>query len=191
MIRKLLHPTLWSYSSLELFLTSNPFLLNTTVQYHLEKFKSVDPIFVERFLCSIYVDDLTTCASSEDEVYEFYIKSKLEAGFSLRKFASNLPILWEMIKEIEGSPEPPARAETQPVLRVLWDPVDDQLIFGIWEVTEMMLTKRNIISCIARVYDPLVLLSPLTIYLKAFFQWLCKVKIKWNECLTEELLADW
>ena len=38
--------------------TSSPFLLNATLQYHMEKFGAVDPTFAEQFLHCIYVDNL-------------------------------------------------------------------------------------------------------------------------------------
>ena len=38
--------------------SSSPFLLNATVKHHIERYKEADPEFVEKFLRSIYVDDL-------------------------------------------------------------------------------------------------------------------------------------
>ena len=41
----------------------SPFLLNATIDNHMEKFKSIDQPFVEKFCRSIYVDDLTEISS--------------------------------------------------------------------------------------------------------------------------------
>ena len=71
--------------------SSSPFLLNVTIKHHIEQYKEADPEFVEKFLRSIYVDDLSSGASKVDAAYELYLKSKLrlaEGGFNLRKFVN-------------------------------------------------------------------------------------------------------
>ena len=81
--------------------SSSPFLLNATIKHHIEQYKEADPEFVEKFLRSIYVDDLSSGASEVDAAYELYLKSKLrlaEGGFNLRKFASNCPELTSRIQ---------------------------------------------------------------------------------------------
>ena len=52
--------------------TSSPFLLNATVKY-----KSSDPIFVDKLLCSIYVDNVVFGAESNESAYELYQNSKI------------------------------------------------------------------------------------------------------------------
>ena len=45
---------------------SSPFLLNATIKHHIEQYKEADPEFLEKFICSIYVDDLSSRASEVD-----------------------------------------------------------------------------------------------------------------------------
>ena len=81
--------------------SSSPFLLNATIKHHIEQYKEADPEFVEKFLRSIYVDDLSSGAPEVDEAYELYLKSKLrlaEGAFNLRKFVSNCPELTRRIQ---------------------------------------------------------------------------------------------
>ena len=47
--------------------SSSPFLLNATLQHHIERYRSSDPSFVDMFIRSIYVDDLTSGADTEEE----------------------------------------------------------------------------------------------------------------------------
>ena len=64
----------------------NPFLLNNTIYHHLLQYQPEDPPFVHKSLQSIYVDDLLSGASTTDEAFHFYSKSKAclkEAGFNL------------------------------------------------------------------------------------------------------------
>ena len=98
--------------------SSSPFLLNATIKHHTERYKDADPEFVERFLRSIYVDDLSSGAPEINAAYELYLKSKLrraEGGFNLRKFVSNCPELTSRIQcnessiSVSGTSEPPAQ----------------------------------------------------------------------------------
>ena len=81
--------------------SSSPFLLNATIKHHVERYKESDPEFVEKFLHSIYVDDLSSGAPETNTGYELYLKSELrlaEGGFSLRKFVANCPELTNTIQ---------------------------------------------------------------------------------------------
>ena len=53
---------------------------------------------------------------------------------------------------------------------------------------ELPLNKRSVLKVVAKLYDPLDLISPLFITVKALFQDLCKLKIGWDEPLNEELV---
>ena len=71
---------------------SSPFLLNATLDHHIRKYQEIDPLFVDKLLSSVYVDDVSLGSNDVDSTYELYLKSKLqlaEAGFKLRKFVTN------------------------------------------------------------------------------------------------------
>ena len=93
----------------------------------------------------------------------------------------------------------PANQQTSPnaqkVLGVSWDVAQDQLIFnleGIIQTAQQLdPTKRNVISLIGQIYDPLGFLSPVTIRFKKLMQELCKVKLGWDQPLGGELLSKW
>ena len=52
-------------------------------------------------------------------------------------------------------------------------------------------TKRNVVSIISRLYDPLGFIAPAVIPLKIFFQELCESRLGWDEPMTELLSAKW
>ena len=54
--------------------SSSPFLLNAT---HMRKFECSEKQFVDKFLCSVYVDNVTAGAPDVQSAYEFYVKLKL------------------------------------------------------------------------------------------------------------------
>ena len=56
--------------------SSSPFLLNATIRHHVEKYSDAYLNFVDTFLKSICVDDVSYGANSVDQAYELYFQSK-------------------------------------------------------------------------------------------------------------------
>ena len=53
-----IEPTPFRFTRVVFGVSSSPFLLNATINHHIEAFRETDSAFVNRFLSSIYVDDL-------------------------------------------------------------------------------------------------------------------------------------
>ena len=71
---------------------SSAFLLNRTLQHHLDRFNSEDPEFVSKLKESFYVDDLVSEDTTTERAFMLYrkVKDKLASGvFKLRKWTSN------------------------------------------------------------------------------------------------------
>ena len=52
-------------------------------------------------------------------------------------------------------------------------------------------TKRNLLSVLASLFDPLGIISPLIVYVKVLFQEVCKAKIDWDEEFSGETCRKW
>ena len=176
-------------------------------------------VTVERLLQSTYVDDIISGADSEDKAFDLYVQAKELfrcGGFNLRKFLTNSKELQQRIDEVErGTPrqaislDPSTETYTQvvlgtqspkgpdecKVLGVLWNPSSDCLVFDISELaqvaTNLLPTKRNLVSLIGKFYDPLGFLAPVTIRFKILFQRMCQAKIEWDDTLPSNLLREW
>ena len=201
--------------------SSSPFLLNGTLKYHVETFKAVDPKFVDKFSRSIYVDDFVSGADEEGELYDLYQKCKVwlnEGGFNMRKFTCSCPALQQKIDHQEGLllkaiqerrqtadndqtytestlGDKQCQQETQRVLGVQWNSMDDHFVIDVRHfgqlARELEPTRRNIVGLVARFYDPLGVISPVTVQLKIFAQELCGAKLSWDEQITGSLIAIW
>ena len=194
--------------------SASPFLLNATIDHHMNKLCPTDQQFVDKFRRSIYVDDVATSSTNVQSAYEFYKKSKqhlAKASFNLRKFGSNSAELRRKIEESEQeqgtglykdqrrssthSSTPTQESVPHQVLGVNWDIYNDQLLFDIGDVAKQMKethpTKRNVVSLATRFYDPLGIISPITVRFKQLFQRLCERKLDWDEDLTGALLTEW
>ena len=54
-----------------------------------------------------------------------------------------------------------------------------------------LLTKRKVLSIIAKLYDPRGFLAPVTIRCKIFMQLLWKEDLKWDDNLSDDLRSKW
>ena len=207
------------FARVVLGVSASPFLLNATINHHLERYRDRYSKLVDTLLHSMYVDDVTCGANSEDAAYQLYdISTKLfaEGGFNLRKFVTNSASLQQRISTNNQNPSCPKPASSsvveenttytstlfnnempnrQKISGVSWDPGSDTLEFDIRTIANSLQvlhpTKRNIVSFASRFYDPLGYLSPVIITLKIFFQELCKSKLNWDEPLPSQLLRKW
>ena len=76
------------------------------------------------------------------------------------------------------------RRTCQAVLGVQWDTETDTLYIKAPDVSSFVsLTKRQALSVCSKVYDPLGLLSPITVKGKLFIQGLWKSKVGWDDRL--------
>ncbi len=201
--------------------SSSPFLLNATIRHHLEAYRSTNPELGDLLSRSICVDDVVAGADSEDEAYQLYLDSKKilrQGSFNLRKFQSNSLRLQGRLDQREAPPmttspasaivpseasyseatiptEPIGQPGGHKVLGVRWEPMEDQLIFDLTHLAERAVriqpTKRNVVSVIGQIYDPLGYLSPVTIAFKILMQDVCKTKLGWDQPLTGDALAKW
>ncbi|XP_065891704.1 uncharacterized protein [Dysidea avara] len=199
--------------------SSSPFLLNATIRHHVEKYKDIEPSFVETFSRSIYVDDVSFGAADDDGAFDLYAKAKkilLDGGFNLRKFVSNSEGLQQRIESIEGGltarecksiidEDKTYTKEVlggkqgndveQRILGVKWNVVQDHLVFDLSElailVRSIEATKRQIVSVASKFYDPLGFVSPITMQFKMLFRDLCVGRVGWDEPLAGELLNKW
>jgi hypothetical protein len=106
------------------------------------------------------------------------------AGFRLRKWSSNEPSVVASIPEsdrlsaVEINKEEPSKTKT---LGVLCDPERDVFAFRVEPPdANKTPTKRNVLSAIAAVYDPLQFLSPFLVRAKILMQEIWRAGLDWD-----------
>ncbi|XP_053968405.1 uncharacterized protein LOC128869828 [Anastrepha ludens] len=174
---------------------SAPFLATRTLQ---EIAKSCEPY---NYLLSniikndFYMDDLMTGADSINEckIIQFEISKQLQkCGFHLRKWMSNnSEIITTIPTNSENEVIKIAEDETIKTLGIQWDPAKDMFGFNMNLSTEKLVTKRKALSDLARIFDPMGWLSPMTVLAKLFIQKLWLMKLNWDELLDENLAKEW
>lgn len=147
----------------------------------------------------LYVDDIVTGTDSTSSALQLRLElSKIlsAGGFHLRKWTSNcqgflsdLPSS-DLYSEQFRSFEEMADVSLK-ILGLLWQPQSDSFGFRVAEVADSRCTKRIILSEIARIYDPLGFLSPVTFYAKYLMQLLWTSGVAWDEDVPEHVASEW
>lgn len=100
------------------------------------------------------------------------------AGFSLRKFSSNVPQLL--------NPALPSELITKDVFvkftGIIWDTVNDTLSFPSPKFSpRFAMTKVQLLSEISKIFDPLGFAQPIIIKAKMLMQSIWKLQLKWED----------
>nr|XP_037877020.1 uncharacterized protein LOC119630728 [Bombyx mori] len=180
---------------------SSPYLALRTIkqlaQDEAEWFKLASPVLLN----DVFVDDVVS--GEDSEVSALALQQELigicrAAGFELRKWHSNSPALLAAVLPSESHGERPenvlfAEMEIDKKVKVLglqWNPKSDSFNFKV-QVSSIKCTKRVILSEIAKIYDPLGLLSPVTLFAKHLIQLLWIAKVDWDETPPVDIINSW
>ncbi|GFW52531.1 uncharacterized protein TNCV_404591 [Trichonephila clavipes] len=146
----------------------------------------------------IYMDDLLSGADTPNNAISICkdIAHVLSTrGFHLRKWNSNST---EFLAQFSEHSYHDARVEfykdsneSSKVLGLFWNSSNDT--FGFQPSLELTppLTKRRILSESSKIFDPLGLLSPCTVFMKIFYQKLWLTKTDWDSPIPQQLTEDW
>ncbi|GFX66181.1 integrase catalytic domain-containing protein [Trichonephila clavipes] len=141
-----------------------------------------------------YVDDLLSGAATEKEAVELVWQLKemmKKGGFNLRKWQSNSEIVIKEVAENKDLKRVQNDEEIK-ILGIQWNPKSDFFSFSVSLLEERCIySKRDVLSEIARVFDPLGLLSPCIVFMKILLQELWKLNLEWDEPIPEDLNKQW
>ncbi|UYV60317.1 hypothetical protein LAZ67_1000810, partial [Cordylochernes scorpioides] len=146
--------------------TSAPFLAMRTLQQLAEDEGQNYPEASRVTLNDFYVDDLLTGAQTIAEAKELIDQLKdlmKKGGFHLRKWNSNCH---EIVSHVEEMNEERKinleKGAISKILGIVWDYVQDTFRVNI-TLPEEVVTKRDLLSNITRIFDPIGFLSPTTV----------------------------
>ncbi|XP_039299275.1 uncharacterized protein LOC120355056 isoform X1 [Nilaparvata lugens] len=149
-----------------------------------------------------YVDDFISGCSTVEQAIDLLrqIRDTLSnGGFELRKWLSNSnevlnSIPEHLVETVSSKPLSDSNDSIVKALGLIWNSTSDVLIISS-SVADVIhktaFTKRELLSCIASIFDPLGLISPVVILPKMLFQKLWPLKLDWDQKLPPDLLADW
>ncbi|GFU88228.1 uncharacterized protein TNCV_846211 [Trichonephila clavipes] len=155
------------------------------------------PLAAEVIMSDVYMDDLLTGADDlkSGRKLQVQLVSMLKgAGMKLHKWSASNPFLLPdsmcQVKDLSYS----SSTETK-TLGLLWKPHPDSFAFKISPMTSncdnLIVTKKSVISTIARIFHPLGLIGPAITRAKILLQSLWQLKLDWNDPLPSNLVSYW
>ena len=133
----------------------------------------------------------TSDTESAIQLQDGFINSLGKAGFVIRKWTSKDTQLVERlpVHYREAANEMTIKSDEYFIktLGIKWNPVPDHFSFAVKLSDQTPVTKRQILSEVTRLYDPLEWLSPTTIQLKSFIQLMWMDKVSWDQTISVTL----
>ncbi|GFQ86208.1 uncharacterized protein TNCT_97221 [Trichonephila clavata] len=113
-------------------------------------------------------------------------------GMVLHKWSFNSPYLLNSssLSDVEHS----FSAESDLSVKTLgigWKPLQDCFVFKVSILSKSSFTKREVLSVIARLYDPLGFLGPVLTRAKVLIQRLWQQKLDWDDVLPDQIAKEW
>ena len=111
----------------------------------------------------------------------------------VKKLASSSDEIMKEIPPIDRAKGITIEDETHMTVKTLgirWNAESDDFTFEVKSFDQMQLTKRNLLSWLARIFDPLGMLSAYTITGKILIQRAWIARVDWDEKLDEKLSSD-
>ncbi|XP_028413930.1 uncharacterized protein LOC114536783 [Dendronephthya gigantea] len=186
-------------------LTCSPFLLGGVLNEHLKSWEKRYPALVEEIKGGLYVDDVMEGGDNVEEVKEKKAKTVSifeDATFHLHKWHSNASELEDTDQSANegnvGNPETTfakqqlgTKGTETKILGMGWNKAQDRLSVVVNKERDAASTKREALSQVASVYDPLGLVSPTTLVAKLLYREMCEEQLAWDEELNGSLKRRW
>lgn len=174
----------------------SPFLAISVMQKLAEDECQAHPEITEILKTHLYVDDLITGGENVDKaraIRDKIIDLLARGGFTIRQWASNATDV------VEDLPADKVHAiytllsdHSLKTLGIMWDTMNDQIYYSTnANVTVEKLTKRTILSEIAKIFDPLGLLGPVILYAKKIMQDVWRSGVHWDESVPQSIHTEW
>ncbi len=186
-------PEVYEFNRLVFGVNCSPFLAQYISKLHAKNNIAKYPRAAEAVMKSTYMDDSMDSVSSVEAgklLYRQLMNLWKGAGMTARKWLSNSADVMEEIPEseramkinIDNDPLP-----TVKTLGVMWDANTDEFSFNTSELDRSPLTKRQFLSKISSIFDPLGFLAPYIVRAKIILQDVWAAGCEWDEKLPAEL----
>ena len=179
--------------------SASSFVANMAVKQNALELADEYPLAAKAVEQAFYVDDGLTGTDSVEEAIE--LQQQLQqlfqrGGFLLRKWNSSHPaVIQHLPQELKGTlpshsiPNPDEYTKT---LGLQWNSVMDHFRLEVVELTSLeRVTKRFLVSDVAKTFDILGWFCPSIILIKILLQQLWEQKIDWDDVVPSSIKDVW
>ena len=130
----------------------------------------------------MYVDNLLSVTDSPTDAANLICEARdilADANMPLTKLISNSTLISSQNNQVYDV----TKEGNNSVLGLKWNNSLDTFTFSGIKIdcSELVVTKRIVLSCIARIFDPLGLISPFVMFCKILFQEIWLLGLNWDE----------
>ena len=145
-----------------------------------------------------YVDDVPSTAPSEEALVALnldLIELCAKGSFKLTKFASNSRRLLSSVPEerrAKGFKDPDGPLPTKSFLGIAYEPEVDtfRVKSPAQKVGGELVNRRQVLSAVMGIFDPIGIISPFILLGKKFNQRLCSAKVDWSGPLPSDVAEE-
>ncbi|GFW78685.1 uncharacterized protein TNCV_4261081 [Trichonephila clavipes] len=119
-----------------------------------------------------------------------YLAQRTSTQLSMDEKA-NFPIAASVLRNNLYMDDVLCGAATDKTLGVSWKPNLDCFLIKVKVCLDSSYTKRDVLSTIAKIFDPVGLMAPVISKAKIFLQRLWRSKLEWNDLLPAEEYREW
>jgi len=155
------------------------------------------PLAISTLTRGRYVDDVFGGADSVEEaqvIVQQVHQLCMAGGFRLQKWTTNSHGVLDSIPvDLHLHTSKIAINEDFIVhsLGLSWQPITDNFLFSSQVINTENITKRIVLSTIAKLFDPLGLLSPVLVTAKIIMQELWTLKLEWDDPIPASIANKW
>ncbi|XP_072398174.1 uncharacterized protein [Diabrotica undecimpunctata] len=155
------------------------------------------PLAADALENSCYVDDILHGANDIETLYNIYKQlstSLNSAGIPLHKWSSNSSEFLDSISSESQKSNYVIKPDnsSNKVLGICWNSQSDMFSISLPDISsEPKYTKREVVSIISSIFDPLGLINPITVSAKLLMQKIWIWNLNWDDKLTGEISSEW
>ncbi|XP_058449039.1 uncharacterized protein LOC131429000 [Malaya genurostris] len=182
-------------------LASSPFHATMALNQLAEDSESKYPLAAKVVRKCFYIDDVLTGAQSLEATLQLQseLTELLKDGcFDAHKWCSNSTAVLEGIpEELRGTALNMADIDSKTIIKTLgvaWNPTKDWFSFTVTPSdrnSSEVLTRRQILSEVARIFDPLGIIGPVVTEAKLILREVCSQNAEWDDPVSEIIAKRW
>lgn len=179
-----------------------PFIAIRSMNQLAEDEKSKYPDAATVIINDAYVDDVISGGDDVPSVQKLQrelSEMMKSGGFELKKWASNVSDVLELIPESDREIKLPVELNTHDTIKalgIIWNPATDTFQFKSSldpNESNQHFTKRIVLSSVAKLFDPIGLIAPIIVLAKIFMKklWAREPVLNWDDTLPPDLRDEW